>query len=76
LAALAFVNLPRATAVPGDKILEMIADILVKPTKDSAFELPHDGNLVTRGRGSVIVTRATFDSVYYQRGDYSGGPNL
>ena len=47
-----------ATAVPGDKNAEMIADALGKLVQDSGLKLPHGGYLVTRGRGRVIVTRA------------------
>ncbi len=49
----------RATAAPSDPNADMIADILGKMVKDSGLKLPRGGYLVTRGRGRVIVTRAT-----------------
>ena len=48
-----------ATAVSSDQNAEMIADTLGKLLKDSGLKLPRGGYLVTRGRGRVIVTRAT-----------------
>jgi hypothetical protein len=48
-----------ATAVPSDRNAKMIADTLGKLVKDSGLKIPRGGYLVTRGRGRVIVTRAT-----------------
>lgn len=49
----------RATAAPSDSNADMIVDMLGKMVKDSGLKLPRGGYLVTRGRGRVIVTRAT-----------------
>ncbi len=47
------------TAGPSDNNAEMIADTLGKLVKDGGLKVPHGGYLVTRGRGRVIVSRAT-----------------
>ena len=55
-----------ATAVqkpkkPVDKVAEQIAETLAALIKDKKMTIPQGGYLLKRGRGRVIVTRATND---------------
>ena len=52
---------PPVQSEPEDKNAMLIAETLMPLIEKSKLRIPHGGYLVTRGKGRVIVTRASED---------------